>query len=319
MNTDSRARREQFRQARQIHGGALNMCAATLGVRLSRLPIPSRRLRERVYRTVYGRKYKALNEEELDRPLVEFRSLNELFTRGIRPECRPIADSDAQLVCPCDSTIQDIGQLEHDTLLTVKGINYSLDSLLPALDTASFHNGWFAIFFLSPADCHRVFAPDTGLLHKITHVPGRRLLVHPPYQKKEFPVFSLNARIIIELSTPVGNCILIMVAGWGVGHITHPFNNPVRPRRSRITQHTPKPSLPVKRGEWIATFGLGSTVILITEPDDSIIPRLVRDQQVIYGQPAFSFRGECPVLPPDPVPSRPNPAKTPYQQRQSRN
>src|SRR5947207_869669 len=88
-NLNTSARLEQFRQARRIHGGTLNMCAASLGVKLSRVPIPSRWLRERVYRTLYGKKYKLLNESELDRPLAEYRSLNALFTRGVRPECRP--------------------------------------------------------------------------------------------------------------------------------------------------------------------------------------------------------------------------------------
>src|SRR5262249_50655720 len=92
------ARLEQFRQARRIHGGTINLCAASLGVKLSRIPIPSRWLRERVYRTVYGKKYKSLNEAELDRPLGEFRSLNDLFTRGVRAEYRPIPDTHAQLL-----------------------------------------------------------------------------------------------------------------------------------------------------------------------------------------------------------------------------
>ncbi|MHC4878331.1 MAG: archaetidylserine decarboxylase [Planctomycetota bacterium] len=287
MASSGSARLEQFRQARRIHGGLLNMCAAGLGVRLARLPIPSRRLRERLYRTVYGQKYKALNEEELDRPLADFRSLNELFTRGVRTEFRPVSADSNQFVCPCDSTIQDLGRLQEDTLLTVKDIEYSLESLLPGMDTAALHNGAFAIFFLSPADCHRVFAPDAGEIREIVHVPGRRLLVHPPYQRKEFPVFSLNERVILRLSTTLGECVLVMVAGWGVGNITHPFDVRMRASGRRITRHQFEAPQRIERGEWIATFELGSTVILLTEPAAQIIPQIARDDQVLYGQPAF--------------------------------
>jgi phosphatidylserine decarboxylase len=283
------ARLEQFRQARRIHGGLLNMWAASLGVKLSRLPIPSRKLRERLYRTVYGSKYKSLNEAELDRPLADFRSLNELFTRGVRPEFRPISAGSGEWLCPCDSTIQDLGNLQEHPLMTVKGIEYSLDSLLPGIDTQKYRNGPFAIFFLSPADCHRVFAPATGAICEIKHIPGRRLLVHPPYQRKEFPVFTLNERVIIRMSTSIGECVVVMVAGWGVGNITHPFEAPLSASSRRITACEFRPPRSVERGEWIATFELGSTVILITEPRAGLMPMIARDQQVLYGQSAFRF------------------------------
>ena len=289
MNAQASARLEQYRQACRIHGGTFNLCAASLGVKLSRIPIPSRWLRERVYRTLYGKKYKSLNEGELDRPLADFKSLNELFTRGLRPECRPIPRAPSQWLCPCDSTVQDVGQLHENTLLTVKGIEYSLESLLPDVNAERFRNGRFAIFFLSPADCHRVFAASAGLIHEISHVPGRRLLVHPPYQRQEFPVFTLNERVIIRMTTHFGDCVLVLVAGWGVGNITHPFDVPLRLSRRRITRHEFTPPRAVEPGEWIATFELGSTVILITERHDGIAPAVLREQQVVYGQPAFTL------------------------------
>jgi phosphatidylserine decarboxylase len=289
MSTATSARLEQFKQARRIHGGTFNLCAAALGVRLSRIPIPAR-LREKVYRTIYGQKYKAINEAELDRPLTEFRSVNELFTRGLRSECRPISETASDWLCPCDSTIQDFGRLQQDTLLTVKGIEYSLESLLPEIDTQPFVDGAFSIFFLSPADCHRVFAPAAGEIQEILHVPGRRLLVHPPFQRKEFPVFTLNERVILHMTTSVGECVVVMVAGWGVGNITFPFDAPLRLSRRRVTRHAFPTPRPVERGEWIATFELGSTVILITEPNERLVPEIARDQHVCYGQPAFSAK-----------------------------
>jgi phosphatidylserine decarboxylase len=289
MSTVKGARLEQFRQARRIHGGMLQMCAASLGVKLSRIPIPSRWLREHVYRTVYGNKYRSLNEAELDRPLADFRSLNELFTRGVRAECRPISGAGLQWLCPCDGTVQDVGQLREQTLLTVKGIEYSLDSLLPDMDTGKFRDGAFAIFFLSPADCHRVFSTAAGKIHEIRHIPGRRLPVHPPFQRQEYPVFTLNERVIIRMTTNVGDCLLVLVAGWGVGNITHPFSAPLRISRRRITRHELTPPRNVQRGEWIATFELGSTVILITEPRAGMVPAVARNEQVVYGQPAYTI------------------------------
>jgi len=282
-----KTRLEQIRQARRIHGGTLKMCAAAVGVKLARMPIPSR-LRVKLYRAVYGKKYAALREDQLEQPLAEFRSLNDLFTRGVKREYRPISANREQLLCPCDGTVQDVGTLRLDTLLTAKCIEYPLSALLPGIDTRSLENGKFAIFFLSPADCHRVFSPHEATLREIIHVPGRRLLVHPPFQRKEFPVFSLNERVILDLETPLGRCVLVMVAGWGVGNITHPFPTRLRPRRGTITRERLTEPRKFARGEWLATFELGSTVIMLTEPCIGTVTHIERDAPVLYGRPAFS-------------------------------
>ncbi|MBA4018920.1 MAG: phosphatidylserine decarboxylase [Pirellula sp.] len=289
VKRDMQVRIEQFRSARRIHGGTMKMCAAAIGVKLAKVPIPSRRLRTWVYRKVYGGKYMALQENQLEQPLGEFRSLNALFTRGVRAECRPLSTAPGRLLCPCDSTVQDVGKLDQDRLLTVKGTEYTLDSLLAGVDAQPFADGRFAIFFLSPADCHRVFCPYDAELVEMTHVPGRRLLVHPPYQRKEFPVFSLNERVILRFRSAIGSFVLVMVAGWGVGNISYPYATTFKPKKRKITRYV----LPVPRrfeaGDWVATFGLGSTVILITEPRAEAVSYLKRDQTMRYGNPAFLF------------------------------
>ncbi|MFM8487890.1 MAG: phosphatidylserine decarboxylase, partial [Bacteroidota bacterium] len=110
---------EQFRQARSIHGGLPGLLTAWLGVQLSRVPIPTAGLRRQVYRTVYGGRYPALNEGELEKPLEEYRSLNELFTRGVRDEQRPVSDRADVLLSPVDGMIQDAGTIENDCVFHV--------------------------------------------------------------------------------------------------------------------------------------------------------------------------------------------------------
>jgi phosphatidylserine decarboxylase len=284
-----KTRLEQYRQASSIHGGMLNACMAALAVRLSRVKIPSKRLRERLYRTIYGKKYTALNEAELEQPLWAYPSFNALFTRGVRPEMRPIPSATDGILCPCDSKVQEVGRVEGDTILTVKGIEYTVGALLAGMDPQPFHNGCFAIFFLSPSDCHRVFSPQDGTIEEVLHVPGYRLLVHPPYQRKEFPVFSLNERVILRLNTPLGACVLVLVAGWGVGNITFPGGRRLRTRLRRSTHERYDPPLPIKKGEWIATFELGSTAILICEPSERVMTHVRADEKVRYGQPVFTI------------------------------
>jgi phosphatidylserine decarboxylase len=285
-------RLEEFRQARRIHGGLLKLCVALLGIKLSRLTIPSRRLRLRVYREVFGKKYPpGLDEDEAERPLWAYRSLNALFTRGIKPECRPIPAGTPQFLCPCDGTVQDVGRVADGKLLTLKGIAYTLGSLLPHTDPRPFEGGHYVIVFLSPIDCHRVFSPQDGHLERVTHVPGYRLLVHPPYQRAEYPVYTLNERMVLRFATGLGPCLVVMVAGWGVGNITLPLAPGFRPRSRVTATRTWSPPARVRRGEWVATFELGSTVVLLTPPAANAIPLVSPNDEVNYGQPVLTYPG----------------------------
>jgi phosphatidylserine decarboxylase len=283
-------KREQFRQAKTIHGGLLNLCVALLGIKLSRLTIPTKRLRLRVYRGVFGKKYPpGLDEREAEKPLWAYPSLNAMFTRGIRPEFRPMPLGTPQFLCPCDGTVQDVGRINHGKILTLKNIEYTLDSLLPEIDTRPFEDGHYAIIFLSPIDCHRIFSPQDGHLEEAIHVPGYRLLVHPPYQRAEYPVYALNERMILRLATPLGPCLVVMVAGWGVGNITIPLAPDFLPRSRRVARKTWSPPIAVKRGDWIATFELGSTAVLITPPGTDVACLVSPNKKVLYGQPILTY------------------------------
>lgn len=287
MSNRLRTRIEQIRQARQIHGGTLRMGAAALAVRLARVPIPGRRLRESLFRAIYGHKYSPLCESELGRPLGEFRSLNELFTRSVPAELRPIAQDTHHILCPCDGTVQTIGRATEHAVLTAKGIDYSLDTLLAGACPSGMSGANYAVIFLSPTDCHRVFAPCAAELVEVIHVPGSRLLVHPPYQRMEYPVFTTNERVILHLRTGMGWCTLVLVAGWGVGNITHPFALRRSLSKRHVTRTVFDKPLAFEAGEWIATFELGSTVILLLEPTHNVQPCLAPGAMVRYGQPAY--------------------------------
>ena len=281
-------RLEQVRQARLIHGGLAQLCLAVLAIKLSRIPIPSRRIRRRLFRDQYVRRYPpGLNEEEAERPLEDYPSLNALFTRGLRPEYRPIPAGTPVVLSPCDGQVQDVGRVDGGKLLTVKGIEYSLSSLLADGDAGPFEGGLFAIIFLSPIDCHRVFCPVDGGLERVVHVPGSRLLVHPPLQRPEYPVYTLNERMILRLASDAGPCAVVMVAGWGVGNITLPLAPRFRARSKRVESFGWESPPVVERGDWIATFELGSTVVLLTSPSPGATPLITPNEKVCYGQPLF--------------------------------
>src|SRR5262249_44425974 len=135
---------------------------------------------------------------------------------------------------------------------------------------------------------HRVFSPQDGKLEQVAHVPGYRLLVHPPYQRPEYPVYTLNERVVFRFSTGFGPCALVMVAGWGVGNITLPLAPEFRPVSRRTLSKSWSPSVAIKHGDWIATFQLGSTVVLITPPVAGATALVSANQKVKYGEPVLS-------------------------------
>jgi phosphatidylserine decarboxylase len=281
---------EQLRQARRIHGSLVRLCIAAIVIKVSRIPIPSRRLRQALFRDLYRNMYPpGLDEAEADRPLREYRSLNSLFTRGLKPEHRPIATDAREVASPCDGTVQDVGRVDGGKILTLKGIEYSLHSLVAGLDIRRYEGGRYLIIFLSPIECHRVFSPLDGRLEEAVHVPGARLLVHPPYQRPEYPVYTLNERMILRLSATASSCLVVMVAGWGVGNVTLPVAPDFRAGSRSVESHEWASAPRVERGTWIATFELGSTVVLITSSSPQATPLVSPNEKVRYGQPVFEL------------------------------
>src|SRR5262249_19350178 len=163
--------------------------------------------------------------------------------------------------------------------------------LLPHTDARRLEGGHFLVVFLSPIDCHRVFSPQDGGLERAIHVPGYRLLVHPPYQRPEYPVYTLNERMILRFGTPLGPCALVLVGGWGVGNSTLPAVPWFRPRGQEAATVTWSPPAPVRRGEWVGTFELGSTVVLLTPPAANVTSLVGPNEKVKYGQPVLTYPG----------------------------
>ena len=80
-----------------------------------------------------------------------------------------------------------------------------------------------------------------------------------------------------------------MVAGWGVGDITLPWDPDFRCSSRNITRKQYDNPTELERCGWLATFNLGSTAIVITEPNEKSQVLVAEDQKLKYGQPLFDF------------------------------
>ncbi|WFD41799.1 phosphatidylserine decarboxylase [Malassezia psittaci] len=83
-------------------------------------------------------------DEMLDPDLTHYASLGEFFSRELKPGVRPLAD--APLISPCDGTVLHLGRINGGQVEQVKGLTYSLDSLLgfnkhaASLDRVEYHD-----------------------------------------------------------------------------------------------------------------------------------------------------------------------------------
>ena len=88
------------------------------------LPVWLRVPSYKFYSSVFGVNLDEIEESDL----TTYRNLSEFFYRRLKPGVRPIADTD--LVSPADGKILKCGIIEDGEIEQVKGMTYSIDSLL---------------------------------------------------------------------------------------------------------------------------------------------------------------------------------------------
>ncbi len=212
--------------------------------------------------------------EEAEAPHAEdYRSFNHFFTRSLKPEARPIHDDPQTLIYPCDGAVMQVGNIEENTLLQAKGKRYGLKALLGGANpqaqegAQAFTEGKFLTIYLAPGNYHRVHAPCDMELKAMTHVPGRLFSV-AEYAQKAIPrLYVRNERIVSIFDSSLGEVAIILIGALNVGSIETNWAGPVTPKSLAVTHRRymgeELPGIRFQRGEEIARFNLGSSVIML--------------------------------------------------------
>ena len=220
-----------------------------------RLP---RALRAPVYR-LYARAY-AVDLSELRLELAEHPSFGAFFVRRLREGARPLPRDTDLLPSPCDGTLQACDAVRAGTILQAKGRPYPVAELLgAAAEDFDLEGGLAWTIYLSPRDYHRVHSPVRGRLEAVEWLPGELFSVGPRVLARREKVLSINERAVLRLSTPGGPLWLVMVGALNVGRIRVVGVEPGRD----VPAGEP---LPFARGDELARFEMGSTVVLISPP-----------------------------------------------------
>ncbi|MBH5317258.1 phosphatidylserine decarboxylase [Paenibacillus sp. GSMTC-2017] len=195
--------------------------------------------------------------EEAEKELAQYRSLNEFFTRRLKPGMRTIHNGTNALVSPVDALITGAGEIKAGTIVNVKGQDYTIEELLNGSPrTASYRNGYYMVLYLSPTDYHRIHVPVTGEVVEREHIKGKVYPVNDFGLRHMKRVLSRNERLITYIKHSCGEAAVVKVGAMNVSSIKY-----VQPMHESV-----------EKGDELAFFEFGSTIVLVLE-DNTFSPR----------------------------------------------
>ncbi len=212
------------------------------------------------------RKYN-VNTEEMLYPVGHYKKLYHFFIRELKPSARPI-DSKT-IVAPVDGIMTECGSIT-DKRFECKG------ELLSARDLIAFdeffgdtENWYFTVHYLSPRDYHWIHSPVDGEIYRMERMRGDLYPVFNEMIHKKKDILCINERYNVFIRNDKLRICVSMVAAMGVGNII---------ASDKILKHNETDGpvdlnidpIKISKGEKLAYFALGSTVVLIFsnyEPD----------------------------------------------------
>ena len=222
------------------------------------------------------------------RPMRDFRSIGEFFTRDLKPHLRPIAEG---VVCPVDGTLRAAVDLSSGGEVTqVKGKTFTVSALLGNDPFVSrFAQGQLWNYYLSPQDAHHIFSPVDGKIVRTVHIPGKLWPVNDWALASVDGLFCVNERVVTFIESAQGLVAVVMVGATNVGRIALAYDTLetntapwVRHAQRSIEHSNP---IAVGRGEKLGTFKMGSSVLVVFEKRPADVSQAKPLEKVTYGRP----------------------------------
>jgi phosphatidylserine decarboxylase len=191
-----------------------------------------------------------IRAEDAEKQMHEYESLNDFFTRRLKQGLRLIDPDPTALISPVDAIVTGIGRVESGLILNVKGQDYTVEDLLnhsPRIE--NYKNGFYMVLYLSPTDYHRIHSPAAGAIVETEHIPGKVYPVNEFGLRHMRKVLSRNERLVTYIQHEQGELALVKVGAMNVSSIRY-----IQPLPDRV-----------ERGDELAYFEFGSTVVLLME------------------------------------------------------
>jgi len=229
-------------------------------------------------------------------PPSDYSSLNALFIRELIKR-RDFNQSKEVVISPCDSKITDLGAIRESKAYQIKGMSYNISNLLSDSykDMAKeFEGGEYINFYLSPKDYHRYHAPFNMRVLSITHIPGKLYPVNIPFLNKKKNLFIENERVILEVRDDFNHKhFIILVGALNVGKMVVSFEPKIDTNSSNLTlsKYSYKEPIELKKGELFGYFKMGSTIVILSEPN-SIEYDVTINDSVKFAQSIGVLKGD---------------------------
>jgi len=251
------------------------------------------------------------NKTEIEKPLSHYKSLKDFFSRPLKPGVREICPKG--MCSPVDGRIMVMGKIKDDDKLEqIKGKSYSLSQLLGKEFTpealkkmlAPDRNLFHIVLYLAPGDYHRIHSPTNFIIKRRKHFPGTLFPVNPVALRMIPGLFALNERVVLLGNWLQGFYSLTAVGAYNVGSIALNFDAAVETNKitrdykcsnlwfgsfEGVGSHSydktyENSGIKIKKGEEMAKFNLGSTVVLVFEADKDFKFNVQIGQRVKMGQ-----------------------------------
>ncbi|EJD39850.1 hypothetical protein AURDEDRAFT_187226 [Auricularia subglabra TFB-10046 SS5] len=160
-------------------------------------------------------------EQLADPDIKSYKTINEFFSRRLKPGLRPIAaPGDNSVIVSAADCRLTVFSINVDTAkqFWVKGKNFTIPNLLASKGLAEQFgpSPSLAIFRLAPQDYHRFHSPVSGTFGDIVHTGTDLYTVNPQAVNEQLDVFTGNKRDVVVLLTTVGG-VNIPVAFVAIG------------------------------------------------------------------------------------------------------
>ena len=184
------------------------------------------------------------NADEAEKPIADYASFNDFFTRRLKPGARPTGNG---VVSPADGRLMLYLAADADKPFPLKGAMRSLRTVFADDAPGGLYD--IAVVRLAPVDYHRFHFPCACRTpDPVRVIPGKYHSVNPIALLRYPDVYADNERQIVACDADFGRFWLVDVGAFGVGTIIQTYSGDVHAKGD-------------EKGYF--KFG-GSTVILVT-------------------------------------------------------
>ena len=192
-----------------------------------------------------------INENEMEKSIRDFPTLHDFFTRKLKSGARVVDTEPNSVVSPVDAVIEDIGIIDPEHIITVKGKQYSIGEMLGSKEKAEkYADGYYIIFYLSPSHYHRIHSPVSGVVVDKWSLGMKSYPVNKYGLKYGKSTLSKNYRTVTEVKHHKGFLSIVKVGAMFVNSIEVIYEGDE-----------------LVKGDEMAYFSFGSTVVLLFEKD----------------------------------------------------